>query len=57
MPLRRGQFDRARRKLEKSLTRLDGCGSVPDKGDLILDCDAQILVRSLVELLIHNLSS
>jgi hypothetical protein len=43
-------------KLRALRTHLDGCGVVADANDWIVNCRAQIDVRSLIDLLIANLS-
>lgn len=45
-------------RLLKNLRRhLDGCGSVADNNDWLVDCDAQILLRELLDLISTNLVS
>jgi hypothetical protein len=52
----RGQTDQAIHHLENLRTHLDGCGATADNNDWIVDCDAQIQIRDLLDLLIANLS-
>jgi hypothetical protein len=49
-------LDEAVRKLGNLHRHLDGCGTRPDNNDWIVDCEAQLMVRSRVDLLIRNLS-
>lgn len=35
--------------------KMDGCGTKPDKNDWILDCNAQVILRSLIDTLIADL--
>ena len=44
------------KKLQNVRKHLDGCGAQADGDDWIRDCGAQTTVRSLVDLLIKNLS-
>ncbi|MEX0863255.1 MAG: hypothetical protein WD269_00095, partial [Acidimicrobiia bacterium] len=53
----RGQIDQAIHHLENLRMHLDGCGAIADGNDWIVDCDAQILIRDLLDLLIANLSA
>jgi hypothetical protein len=53
----RGQIDQAIHHLENLRMHLDGCGATADGNDWIVDCDAQILIRDLLDLLIANLSA
>ncbi|MEN8039943.1 MAG: hypothetical protein ABFR95_00390 [Actinomycetota bacterium] len=52
----RGNHAQAIHMLENLRMRLDGCGAAPDANDWIVDCDDQLLIRSLVDLLISNLT-
>ncbi len=52
----RGNNAQAIHMLENLLRRMDGCGSEPDPNDWIVDCGDQVFIRSLVNLLIVNLS-
>lgn len=50
-----GHVNVALQKLENLRKHLDGCGTLPDNNDWILDCEAQVTIRLLVDLLISNL--
>ncbi|HEV8700669.1 MAG TPA: hypothetical protein VGV60_05295 [Candidatus Polarisedimenticolia bacterium] len=50
-----GDVNGALRKLMDLRRRLDGCGTRPDRNDWILDCAAQVSIRSLIDLLVTNL--
>ncbi len=52
----RGNNAQAIHMLENLRMRLDGCGATPDVNDWIVDCTDQLLIRSLVDLLIANLT-
>ncbi len=51
-----GRIDQAIVELVSIRKRVDGCGATPGADDWILDCDAQVLVRALIDSLISNLS-
>ncbi len=53
----RGSVAKAVQQLQNLLTRVDGCGTGPDRNDWIVDCAAQTEIRSLIDLLIANLSN
>jgi endonuclease/exonuclease/phosphatase family metal-dependent hydrolase len=53
----KGNTNKAILDLEHLQRRVDGCGSVPDKDDWIVDCLVQVRIRSFIDLLIDNLSS
>ncbi len=44
-------------QLESLQKHIDGCGIAADQNDFIIDCESQILVRELTDLLIHNLTN
>jgi hypothetical protein len=50
-----GDIDQAIKDLENLRKRVDGCGSVPDSNDWIVDCAVQTEVRAYIDLLITNL--
>ena len=52
-----GNIDQAIRELENLRRRVDGCGSMADNNDWITDCASQLQVRTLIGMLIANLSS
>lgn len=55
-----GDCDNAIRKLENLRMRFDGCDGefgMPDKNDWIIDCEAQLELRRLTDLLIENLTT
>ena len=52
----KGNYEQAVKKLTNLRDRIDGCGTSPDTNDWIVDCDDQIEVRALLDLLIANLS-
>ena len=51
-----GKVDQALNELGHLRSKMDGCGTAPDNTDWIIDCDSQILIRGLVDLLIDNLT-
>jgi hypothetical protein len=51
------QISAAMRVLDTLHRRLDSCGTLADRDDWIVDCEAQIEMRSLVELLATNVAS
>lgn len=56
MLLLTGDTVEAIQKLRNLRRRLDGCGSRPDANDLIIDCEDQVTIRSLIDTLIAALS-
>ena len=52
-----GNIVEAIRKLETLRRKVDGCGTVPDPNDWILDCILQIEVRNAIDGLISRLST
>ncbi|HKX75923.1 MAG TPA: hypothetical protein VJR05_11115, partial [Acidimicrobiia bacterium] len=52
-----GRVDQAIQHLENLRRHLDGCGAEADGDDWIIDCEAQIQIRELLDLLIANLSA
>ena len=52
-----GKEQTAIKKLLDLRLRIDGCGASPDANDWILDCGAQAVIRSLVDVLIENIRS
>lgn len=52
-----GNISQAIKKLQDLRSRMDGCGAMPDSGDWIVDCAAQLQIRPLIDLYISNLSS
>jgi hypothetical protein len=52
-----GHTGQARRQLDILRTRLDGCGEAAGVDDWIVDCAAQLQVRSLIELLAENIAT
>jgi len=55
----RSEFNGAIQKLENDIrSRMDGCGTVPgspDRNDWIVDCEAQLELRALIDDLIADL--
>ena len=45
------------KQLEHLRRRVDGCGTAPDQNDWIVDCAAQLQVRTLIDLFIANLQA
>ncbi len=52
-----GEIDEAIALLTDLRRHLDGCGTRPDRNDWIIDCSAQVAVRTLVDELIAELST
>jgi hypothetical protein len=52
-----GKEQTAIKKLLDLRLRIDGCGASPDANDWIVDCGAQAVIRSLVDVLIENIRS
>ena len=52
-----GDTDAALMKLNELRRRLDGCGTVPDRNDWVINCVSQLQIRSRVDLLIANLQN
>ena len=50
-----GKVTEAIHNLRNLRKHVDGCGSAPAKNDWIVDCEAQTLVRALIDSLIANL--
>ncbi len=50
-----GNIDDAKEGLQDLREHVDGCPPDPDSGDWIVDCDAQLEVRALIDLLLANL--
>jgi hypothetical protein len=48
-------MDDATQQLKNLRRKVDGCGETADNNDWIVDCDAQQLVRDLIDVLIANL--
>lgn len=55
--LLKGNRAAAIRELESLKPRMDGCGALPDVNDWITECGGQVAIRSLVDLLITNLTT
>jgi endonuclease/exonuclease/phosphatase family metal-dependent hydrolase len=53
----KGDTNRAILTLDRIKQRLDGCGSVSDRDDWIVDCPVQVRIRGFIDLLIANLNS
>jgi Bacterial TSP3 repeat len=53
----KGAIDQAIRELEIFRAFIDGCGTVADTTDWIVDCVAQVRVRDYVDLLLTNLGA
>ena len=51
------KIEHAIKQLEHLRTRVDGCGTEPDQNDWIVDCTAQVQVRTLIDLFIANLQA
>ena len=52
-----GRVDQAIHHLQNLRRHLDGCGAEADTDDWIVDCEAQVQIRDLLDLLIANLSA
>ena len=52
-----GKVDQALNELAHLRTKMDGCGTEPDNTDWIVDCDDQVAIRALLDLLVANLSA
>jgi hypothetical protein len=52
-----GKVDIALNMLAQLRTKMDGCGTTPDNTDWIVDCTAQVQIRSLLDLLVTNLTT
>jgi len=52
----KGHVAQALTKLRNLRTHLDGCGASADNTDWVVDCGAQVQLRSLLDLLVANLS-
>jgi hypothetical protein len=52
-----GNINDAIRALRNLRRTIDGCGSSPDKNDWITDCQSQVDLRDVIDLLIVNLSN
>ncbi len=52
-----GHRDQAVQELRNLRRRVDGCGAAADNNDWITDCASQLQVRTLIDMLIANLSS
>jgi hypothetical protein len=50
-----GDFEGARTELENLRRKVDGCGATADTNDWIVDCDAQLQVRALIDSLLAAL--
>jgi len=53
----KGKIEHAIKQLEQLRKRVDGCGTEPDQNDWIVDCTAQLQVRTLIDLFIANLQA
>ena len=52
-----GKLDQALTMLAHLREKMDGCGTAPDNTDWIVDCTAQIQIRTLLDLLVTNLTT
>ena len=52
---KKGNVNAARDKLAAVRQHVDGCGTVGDPNDWIIDCAAQIQIRALIDVLLANL--
>ncbi|MGH2445417.1 MAG: hypothetical protein ACRDGD_05185 [Candidatus Limnocylindria bacterium] len=52
-----GKVDQALKELGHLRDKMDGCGTEPDNTDWIVDCTAQVEIRTLLDLLVANLST
>jgi hypothetical protein len=50
-----GHTDQALRELAQLRTKMDGCGTTADNTDWIVDCTAQIQMRTFLDLIVTNL--
>ena len=55
--IEKGKIEQAIKQLEQLRKRVDGCGTAPDQNDWIVDCVAQLQVRTLIDLFIANLQA
>jgi hypothetical protein len=51
-----GDVEQALNELGHLRSKMDGCGTEPDNTDWIVDCTAQIQIRTLLDLLVLNLT-
>jgi hypothetical protein len=51
----KGQVDQALKELAQLRTKMDGCGTSADNTDWIVDCTAQVQMRTFLDLLVTNL--
>ncbi len=52
-----GQVDQAVKELKTLRTRVDGCGGSADGNDWVVDCTEQTNIRTLIDLLMGNLTN
>jgi uncharacterized delta-60 repeat protein len=52
-----GDVDQAQSELENLRRKVDGCGTVADTNDWIVDCEGQQRVRALIDELLANLAT
>jgi hypothetical protein len=55
--IQKDKIEHAIKQLEHLRKRVDGCGSEADQNDWIVDCTAQLQVRTLIDLFIANLEA
>ncbi len=55
--IEKGKTEHAIKQLEHLRLRVDGCGTEPEHNDWIVDCAAQLQVRTLIDLFIANLGA
>ncbi len=51
-----GKVDQALRELAHLREHVDGCGATADNTDWVVDCDDQVVIRDLLDLLVGNLT-
>lgn len=51
----KGQVDQALKEIAQLRTKMDGCGTDPDNTDWIVDCTAQMQMRTFLDLVATNL--
>jgi hypothetical protein len=55
--IEKDKIEHAIKQLEHLRKRVDGCGTAADRNDWIVDCIAQLQVRTLIDLFIANLTA
>jgi len=55
--IKSGKTGKALKNIASLRTHLDGCGATPDRGDWIVNCTDQLVVRNLLDTLAENVST